>query len=56
MGRFQVPRLTEQGYAPAQEADRWWRSAVFNRSFRLTQGTDDRGQPIFTLEVREATG
>jgi Uma2 family endonuclease len=54
--RFEVLRLTEQGYAPAQEADGWWRSAVFNRSFRLTQGTDQRGQPLFTLEVREAAG
>jgi Uma2 family endonuclease len=54
--RFEVLRLTEQGYAPAQEADGWWRSGVFNRSFRLTQGTDQRGQPISTLQASDAAG
>jgi Uma2 family endonuclease len=51
--RFEVFRLTDTGYAPAQEPDGWWRSAVFERSFHLTQFADPRGQPDYTLEVRE---
>lgn len=50
--RFEVLRLTDTGYVPAQEADGWWRSAVFNRSVQMTQQPDPLGQPQFTLAVR----
>jgi Uma2 family endonuclease len=50
---FEILRLTEAGYVPAQEPDDWWHSAVFGRSFRLTHQTDPQGQPEFTLLVRE---
>jgi hypothetical protein len=50
--RFEILRLTQTGYAPTQLADGWWRSDVFGRDFRLTQGIDPRGQPRFTLEMR----
>jgi Uma2 family endonuclease len=52
--RFEVLRLTESGYIQAEEADGWWRSVVFGRSFRLTQQGDPLGEPLFTLEAREA--
>jgi Uma2 family endonuclease len=51
--RFEILRLTEAGYVPAQEPDGWWRSEVFERSFRLTQQPNRRGRPAFTLAVRE---
>jgi Uma2 family endonuclease len=51
--RFEILRLTEGGYVPAQEPDGWWSSAVFARSFRLTQQPDPLGEPLFTLEVRQ---
>jgi Uma2 family endonuclease len=50
--RFEILRLTDAGYVAETEPDGWQRSAVFGRSFRLTQQTDPLGQPTFTLEVR----
>ncbi len=50
--RFEILRLTETGYVAAQEPDGWWRSAVFNCSFKLMQQADPLGQPQFTLAVR----
>ena len=51
--RFEILHLIEGLFQPMAEADDWWRSAVFSRSFRLTQQVDRRGQPRFLLEVRE---
>ena len=51
--RFEILRLTARGYTlPRRQAGGWMRSNVFGRSFRLTQQTDRRGNPQFTLEVR----
>lgn len=49
--RFEILRLTDTGYVPAQEADGWWRSEVFNRSVQMVQQPDPLGQPQFTLAV-----
>jgi Uma2 family endonuclease len=49
---FEVFRLTPEGYAPSREADGWWRSEAFGRSFRLTAATDPLGDPTYRLEVR----
>jgi Uma2 family endonuclease len=50
--RFEILRLSGTEYVPTRQPDEWWRSDVFNRSFRLTQQVDPLGQPVFTLEVR----
>ena len=51
--RFDILRLTARGYAATRRlAGGWQRSTVFGRSFRLTQQTDRRGNPQFTLEFR----
>jgi Uma2 family endonuclease len=50
---FAILRLTARGYvATRRQAGGWQRSTVFARSFRLTEQTDRRGNPQFTLEVR----
>lgn len=49
---FEILRLTDSGYVAAPEPDGWWRSAVFNRSFRMVQEADPLGQPQFTLDVQ----
>jgi len=49
---FEILRREATAYAPANEADGWWRSAVFGRSFRLTQQANPLGQPSFSLEHR----
>ena len=41
--RLEILRLTDAGYVPEQEPDGWQRSAVFGRSFRLTQQEDRKG-------------
>jgi Uma2 family endonuclease len=51
--RFEILRLTDAGYVPADSPEGWQRSAVFRRWFRLLQTTDPLGRPLFTLEVRE---
>lgn len=50
--RFEILRREATGYVPASEPDGWWHSAVFGRSFRLTQQADPRGRPFFTLDHR----
>ena len=49
---FEILRATTRGYAAARKADGWVKSGVLGRWFRLTAGTDERGRPEFTLEVR----
>jgi Uma2 family endonuclease len=51
--RFEILRLTAEGYAPMQEADGWWHSPVFGRRFRLVRQPGALGEPECTLEVRE---
>jgi Uma2 family endonuclease len=49
---FDILRHTPRGYVPVRKQRGWIKSAVFGKSFRLTRGTDDRGDPEYTLEVR----
>jgi Uma2 family endonuclease len=49
---FTILRRTAKDYAPARKHGGWLKSAVFGKSFRLTQQTDARGNPKYTLEVR----
>jgi Uma2 family endonuclease len=50
--RFEILHLVEGQFQPRAEPEDWWRSAVFARSFRLTQQADRRGQPRFVLDMR----
>jgi Uma2 family endonuclease len=49
---FEILRHTAKGYVAARKQGGWLKSAVFGKSFRLTQATDELGHPAFTLEVR----
>jgi hypothetical protein len=49
---FDILRQTAKGYAATRKQDGWIKSAVFQKSFRLTQSTDPLGHPEYTLEVR----
>jgi Uma2 family endonuclease len=50
---FSILRHTARGYAATRlQAGGWQRSAVFERSFRLTQGTAPIGHPQYTVEIR----
>ncbi len=49
---FDILRYTPKGYRTTPNKDGWMKSAVFGKSFRLTQQTNDHGDPEFTLEVR----
>lgn len=50
--QFDILRLTAKGYVPTRKTGGWMKSAVFGRSFRFVSGTDRRGDPTYTLEVR----
>ena len=49
---FDIFRHAEKGYVATRPRQGWLKSAVFGKSFRLTQRDDARGNPVFTLEVR----
>ncbi|MCI0461788.1 MAG: Uma2 family endonuclease [Gemmataceae bacterium] len=49
---FAILRRTKKGYAAVRAQDGWLKSAVFARSFRLTQQPDEHGLPEYSLEVR----
>ncbi len=50
---FDLLHHTSRGYtATRRQAGGWLRSAVFGRSFRLSQGTDPLGHPQYQVEVR----
>ena len=50
---FDIFRHTTKGYTAARKQDGWLKSAVFNKSFRLTQHIDPVFEDaVFTLEVR----
>jgi Uma2 family endonuclease len=50
--RFDILRHGPRGYAAARKQDGWLKSAVFGKSFRLTQAENDLGHPEFTLGLR----
>jgi Uma2 family endonuclease len=49
---FEILRHTARGYVAARKQGGWVKSAVFGKSFRLTQRTDALGNPDYTLAVR----
>jgi hypothetical protein len=49
---FHIFRYTPRGYVAARKSGGWLKSAVFGKSFRLVCGTDERGDPEYTLEAR----
>ena len=49
---FDILRHTPKGYRATPKKDGWIQSAVFGKSFRLTQRTSADGDPEYTLEVR----
>jgi Uma2 family endonuclease len=50
--RFDILRHTSKGYAPARKQASFAKSLVLGKSFRLTRGVDEAGNPDFSLEVR----
>ena len=50
--KFDILRHTERGYVAARKQDGWVKSAVFGKSFRLTQGLNALRHPEYTLAVR----
>jgi Uma2 family endonuclease len=49
---FEILRHKAKGYVATRKQAGWVKSAVFGKSFRLTQQTDDLGNPEYTLAVR----
>ncbi len=52
LAKFEVLRHGPRGYVAVRRQGGWVKSAVFGKSFRLTQTTNDLGHPEFTLAVR----
>lgn len=52
MPRFWILRRGSGDYIAARSRAGWLKSAVFGRSFRLTQQTDPLGHPQYVLEVK----
>lgn len=50
--RFTILWRAADGYQEVEPVDGWLPSAVFARSFRLTQDLDPLGKPQFTVSVR----
>jgi Uma2 family endonuclease len=50
--KFDILRHTARGYAATPHRDGWVKSAVFGKSFQLTQQTNALGHPEYTLAVR----
>jgi Uma2 family endonuclease len=51
--RFDIFRRTAKGYAASPKRDGWLKSAVFGKSFQLSQRVNALGHPEYTLAVRE---
>ncbi len=49
---FDILRHTPKGYRATPKRDGWVKSAVFGKSFRLTQRPNTLGHPEYTLDVR----
>jgi Uma2 family endonuclease len=50
--RFDILRHTARGYAATRKRNGWLKSAVFGKSFQLTQRVNPLGHPEYTLAVR----
>jgi Uma2 family endonuclease len=50
--KFDILRYTARGYVATRKQDGWVKSAVFGKSFKLTQGTNPLGQPDFKFVMR----
>ena len=50
--QFDILRHTSRGYVATRKRDGWMKSAVFGKSFRLTQQPNGMGHPDYTLAVR----
>jgi hypothetical protein len=48
---FEILRHTAKGYVATRKQKGWIKSAVFGKSFRLSQHTDGLGYPAYTLEI-----
>ena len=49
---FTIYKRGAKKYAKVREQDGWVKSAVFGKSFRLTQETNPIGHPLYKLSVR----
>lgn len=49
---FDILRYTARGYSATRKQGGWIKSAVFGKSFRLTQEQNALGHPEYTLAVR----
>ena len=49
---LEILRYTDKGYVTVRKQGGWAKSAVFGKSFRLTEQTDPLGHPEYTLAVR----
>jgi Uma2 family endonuclease len=49
---FQIFRREPGGYTAVRKQRGWLKSRVFGRSFRLSRGLDDAGNPEYSLAVR----
>jgi Uma2 family endonuclease len=49
---FELLRHTRKGYTSTRAKDGWLKSQVFNRSFKLSLETDNRGNPEYTLRMQ----
>jgi Uma2 family endonuclease len=50
--RFDILRRTAKGYTATRKQDGWLKSAVFGKSFQLTQKVNALGHPEYTLAIR----
>ncbi len=50
--KFEIFRHTPRGYVATRKQEGWIKSAVFGKSFKLTQRKNDLGHPEFSLSVR----
>jgi Uma2 family endonuclease len=50
--KFDILRHTGKGYVATRKQSGWLKSAVYNKSFRLTQATNAAGYPEFTLAMQ----
>lgn len=50
--RFDIFRRTAKGYTATRKQDGWLKSAVFGKSFQLTQRAGALGHPEYTLAIR----
>jgi Uma2 family endonuclease len=50
--RFDIFRRTAKGYTATRKRDGWLKSAVFGKSFQLSQRVNAVGHPEYTLAVR----